>query len=58
MVGICERASSAVLKLQDLHDMGRQQITRNPSEDPILMMSQKSETSNQTNDSFATNICK
>jgi hypothetical protein len=47
------RTSPAVSKLQDLHDTGNYGITgRNPSENPILMESQKPEISNQTNDSL------
>jgi hypothetical protein len=42
-----ERASPTNPKLQDLQDTSHNKITRrNPSEDPILMVSQKPEISN------------
>jgi hypothetical protein len=38
---------------------GNSRITgRRPDEDPMLMVSQKPEISNQTNDRIAKNICK
>ena len=50
MVEIHEWASPADPKMQDLHDIEQQQDKQeNPGEDPILMVSQKPETSNQTN---------
>jgi hypothetical protein len=51
MAGIHERVRAADPKLPDLHDNNR--ITgRSPSEDPIWMVAQEPEISNQTNDSL------
>jgi hypothetical protein len=53
MVVMDERASPTDPKLQDLHDTGQQENCEVPSEDPILMVSQKPEVSkNQNNDSL------
>lgn len=47
-------ASSTDPKLLDLHGTGQYRIyKRSPTEDPVLKVWQKSEASNQTNDSFA-----
>jgi hypothetical protein len=53
MVGKHGKANPADAKLQDLHDTGQQQDNqRRPPEDPISMVSQKPEISNQTSDSL------
>ena len=49
---ICQRDSLAVPKLQDHHDTGEQQNNQAPHEDPILMVSQMPEISNQTTGSL------
>ena len=53
--GVLERASPADPKLQDLHNI--EQLQDN-CENPVLMVSQKPEASNHTNDFTAMNICK
>jgi hypothetical protein len=51
MVGMHKKISPVIPKLQDLHDNKR--ITgRSPSEDSILVVSQKPKIWNQTNDSL------
>jgi hypothetical protein len=59
MTGLHERASPADLKLWDFHlTQGNSRITRrSSSEDPILMVSQKPETSKQTKDSLQLKMC-
>lgn len=52
MVEVPERASAADPKEQDLHDTGQQQITgKGIGEDPVMVW-QKPQTWNQTNDSL------
>jgi hypothetical protein len=52
MVGMSERENPADPKLQDLNNTRQQQDNQEPGENPILMVSQKLKTWNQTNDSF------
>jgi hypothetical protein len=52
LVGIWGRASPAVPMLQVFMTQSNNRITGSPNEDPILMLSQKTETLNQTNNSL------
>ena len=58
MVGTGERASLADSNQKDLHDTGQNRVIgKSPDEDPILMVSQKLETSKQIDD-IAMKLCK